>query len=312
MKLFLVLNPGSRSGSSKRRFSKIFKLLNNNQIEYDFKTTKTLEEAYIFSKEANSLDYDAIIAVGGDGTINQVINGFYNEDGTRNSKALFGVIYTGTSPDFCKSYNIPLKLEEAVKTILKGEKRSIKIGQITLSTQKEEIKSEIRYFACCANIGLGATLARRANSGIRKYLGDILGTFTALIATLTSYKPTTYNCKTDTSQKKVESCYNLSIGITPFIASGIKVPAKNIPKNHFYIMGACDINFSNMTSVIKRVYNGKPFKNDKNLWIESATEITIEKSITNSEIEFDGDPIGYLPFTVKFASDELYILANIN
>lgn len=313
MKCFLVLNPGSRAGSSKKKFDKIFKILSSSGIQYDYKITEKLEDAYTFSSQANAEDFDAIIAVGGDGTINNVINGFYNQDGTKISKAAFGVIYTGTSPDFCKSYKIPLKLEDAINAIVNARKKKIKIGKIEFcrSINKDGVSlpeaqnSIVKYFACCVNIGLGATLARRANSGIRKYLGDFFGTFYSLIATIVRYKPANYMCKYNGQEKIIQKCYNLSIGITPLIASGIKVPIKSDLMNQFYLMGACNLSWFNIIGVFKKIYSGTPFKNDSSLWIDYASSIEISSNFKSPDIEFDGDPAGFLPCSINFAQEGL-------
>ena len=319
MKCFLILNPGSGSGKSKKKFNVIFEKLNSSNIDYNYKITKTLDDAYSFSSQANSENYDAIIAVGGDGTINNALNGFYDNNGNKISKAAFGVIYTGTSPDFCKSYNIPLKLDDAINTIILGKTKKIKIGKINFSKSvntseiniSEAKNNFVKYFACCVNIGLGATLARKANSGIRKYLGDFLGTFSALITTIIKYKPATYICEFNKSKKVVQKCYNLSVGITPLIASGIKVPKDPNIFNQFYIMGTCNLKFTTIFGVLKKIYSGKPFKNNDSLWLEYSNNVEIENNPKNPDIEFDGDPSGFLPCSISYANDDLDVIVSL-
>ena len=309
------MNPGSKSGKSRNKFKKIFRILDNSNIQYTYKYTEKLKDAYIFSMQANREGYDAIIAVGGDGTINNVINGFYNDEGRKISDAAFGVIYTGTSPDFCKSYTIPLKLKDAVNTVIEGNKKKIKIGKIKFCSGKnkdgvrinEVQNSVVKYFACCANIGFGASLAQKANSGIRKYLGDFLGTFISMLAILPGYNPGNYSADINGRMQIVKRCYNLSVGITPLIASGIKVPKKNSMGNKFYVMGACNLKLKTIPGVIKKVYSGNPFENNENLWIDYTDKIEIVNNLNNPDVEFDGDPAGYLPCSIEFAKDDLEV-----
>ena len=320
MKVFLVLNPGSKGGRSKKKFEKIFGLLKSFGVDFDYKITEKLEDAYTFSLNANKDHYDAIIAVGGDGTINNVINGFYSHEGKRISDALFGVIYTGTSPDFCKSYKIPLKLEDAVKNIAGCHSQKIKIGSIrfckTIPENEDSVvnisDSVVKYFSCCVNIGLGASLARKANGGIRKYLGDFLGTFYSLIITIIHYKPSSYKCTYNDEVHSIDTCFNLSVGITPLIASGIKVPIKPDTKDLFYLMGACNLTLRRTLGVFKKVYSGKQFENNDSLWIEYTNEIEILGNKKNPEIEFDGDPAGYLPCSIRFANQELDVIVPLS
>ena len=119
-----------------------------------------------------------IVAVGGDGTINRVLNGFYDERGNRISDASLGVLHTGTSPDFCKSYSIPCQLDQALDHAFRRlpekdpgrEDRPGAAARIRPSTRspfRTTVVFHARYFACCANIGLGRPLpaVRTAESG---------------------------------------------------------------------------------------------------------------------------------------------------
>ena len=313
MKHFVIFNPGSKDGKSKKKIEKIISLLKENGINFDYKITEKLDDAYQFSKEANLKSYDVIVAVGGDGTINNAINGFYDSDGKIISNASFGVICTGTSPDFCKSYNIPIKINEAIKTIKNNESKPIKLGKINLKKDKSNYSDlTTRYFACCANIGLGATLAINANSGVRKYLGDFLGTFFSLIKTLFIYKPNDFEIIIDNNKKKIKKLFNLSVGKTYYIASGIKVKNDlNEVNKKFYILMVRNLKLTNIFSVIKKIYSGKQFKNDDFINLSYCDQIEIKENNDNPDIEFDGDPTGFLPCKIEEAREPLNIICNL-
>jgi diacylglycerol kinase family enzyme len=313
------MNPGSKGGKSKKSFNKIFDAFNKAKIDYDYKYTYELEDAYTFSVEANKATYNVIVAVGGDGTISSVLNGFFDLKGELISNAKMGVINTGTSPDFCKSYNIPIKTDEAIKTIIANYSRQIYIGKLFCSTENDrnlnasdasEIKSpKIKYFGCCANIGLGATLARKANNGIRKYLGDTLGTFISLIGTVIVYKANDFIVKKDEKKQTISNLYNLSVGRTKFIASGIKVHNKiSYSEKGFYCLTAKQINLFNLPNSIKKVYSGKEFNNSKSLSLDYCNKIEVFGNYKNPEIELDGDPIGYLPCKIETSIDKLDLI----
>ncbi len=319
MKYFLIMNPGSKGGKSKKYFNKIFDAFNKAKIDYDYKYTTELEDAYTYSVKANKTDYNVIVAVGGDGTINSVLNGFFDNEGKLISNSKMGIIYTGTSPDFCKSYNIPIKTDEAIKTIIDNYSIQIYIGKLLCSNENNkslndsdasEIKSpKLIYFGCCANIGLGATLARKANSGIRKYLGDTLGTFISLIGTVIVYKANDFIVKKDEKKQTISNLYNLSVGRTKFIASGIKVHNKiSYSEKGFYCLTAKEINLFNLLNSIKKVYSGKEFNNSKTLSLDYCNKIEIYGNYINPKVELDGDPIGYLPCKIETSIDRLNLI----
>ena len=277
---YFIMNPGSRGGRSGKRLDIIHEFLTKAGFDYNYGVTTSLNDAFVLSVKANLSDYDIIVAVGGDGTINRVINGFYNRDGTRLSEAKFGVIYTGTSPDFCKSYNIPLSAMEAVNALAKGKLKSIGIGRI-------EFENDIKYFACCANIGLGAELARNANGGIRKLFGDKAGTFLALIKTICRFKPIAVKL----NSQDLEHIYNISVGKTYYIASGLKIKNNlEAADKHFYVLKIQE----------------KPLRFVKKMYSGDELELDYESTITitgHGEVEYDGDDGGCLPCAITSAEN---------
>ncbi|MEN8907137.1 MAG: diacylglycerol kinase family protein [Clostridiales bacterium] len=312
MKFFFILNPKSNSGKSNEKFKIIFDILNKKNINYEYKITSKLEDAYIFSKEANNNGYDVVVAVGGDGTINRVLNGFYDDYGKKISKAKFGVVYTGTSPDFCKSYNISLKLDEAINNLLKLKSKKINIGKIIYLNENinnynndkinlNDKNQKVSYFTCCTNIGIGASIARRSNR-IRKYFGDVIGTFLSMIISLLTYKELSYTLIIDENKKIINNVLNIFIGKTKYIASGIKVNNDlKINDNRFYILAVKNLKIINFLKVIKKLYSGKKIEKSEEFYFDYGKKIFINRGELNNEIEFDGDPAGFLPCFIENA-----------
>ena len=299
MKRFFVMNPGSRGGKSQKKIALIHQLLEKKGINYQYQLTQKLSDAYQLAQTAATQNYQQIIAVGGDGTINQVLNGLYDQQGKRLSNAKMGVIYTGTSPDFCKSYNIPLNLEEAIDLIDLNQSASISVGQINF-------KAQTRYFACCANIGLGASLAKAANSGIRKRLGDKLGTFCALLNILVKYKNRSSHFTIDQKHRQIDSLLNLAVGRTRYIASGIQLAHKLSDNDEqFYLLTVAGVRPWQWPKLLYTIYNGKSFTNRPYLRLEYAHEVIVNNDL---DIEFDGDPAGIGPVSIKMATDKLDLI----
>ena len=320
MKILLIMNPGSKNNKSKKLFDSIFNKLTENEFDYDYSITKTLNDAYDLSLAANlSNKYDTIVAVGGDGTINRVLSGFYNNEGKRNSSARFSVIYTGSSPDFCKSYNIPIDIAEAVNCIVRENIKKIKIGKIKYSNFPEELRVcdsknfSIGFFACCSNIGIGAELADTVNTGIRKYFGDIFGTFISLIKTLLIFKQFSIKIIEAGKTINLDRVCNISIGRTYFIASGIKI--KNdltLDLRKFYELIIQNVSMKNIFQILHFIYSGKNIRplNYISLRHIEKIELFSDKNYQKIGVEFDGDRYGYIPCEISFAEEELEIICN--
>ncbi len=315
METLLIINPYSRSGKSGALAKGVCRYLQNKNFSFDFTEINNFNDAYNISVQANKDGITNIVAVGGDGTINKVLNGFYDGNGNKISSSRFGVIHTGTSPDFCKSYNIPTNILQAADVIMAQRFINIPVGMIRLNTrpQKNDGYTQknpdtTKYFVCCANIGLGASLARSAGSGIRGYLGDFLGTFISLLKILFSYRGTDYNILINSEEREVKNIINISVGITKFIASGIKVYKDDaIPDDQFYILKTNQVRLSELTKLIKILYTGEKFSDTSFLTKEYASQIEIKNNIIHPEVEFDGDPAGYLPCRIEIAKDRLQV-----
>ena len=320
MKYLFVMNPGSRDGKSKKFFNTIFSLLNEAQINFAYKYTSNLNDAYDFAYEANCNQYDVIVAVGGDGTINRVMNGFFDDEGNKISKAKLGIIYTGTSPDICKEYNIPFRnIKKSIETLIKCNVNQVQVGKVELFINKDESLTDkpferganttTRYFLAASNIGVGAMIARYANSGIRKKLGDTLGTFISLIRALFSYKKSDYTICTDGEKKVVENAFNICIGKSYYVASGIKVYNElTEDDSRFYNVIIKNLKFKNSLSLISSMYSGKEIVSNHNFSFSYLKEVEVYGNGLSPEVELDGDPAGFLPCSITVAKDKLSLI----
>jgi diacylglycerol kinase family enzyme len=323
MRLLLIMNPGSRGGVSRKQFVRIFNTLDNNYIGYDYRITKNLDHAYRISAENSRAGYDVIAAVGGDGTINRVLNGFYDDSGCRTTNTKMGIIYTGTSPDFCKSYHIPVDIEKAINVLKKNRSIKIQIGRITFAKyfrddlDRKPIEacpdSETRYFGCCANIGLGAYLAGYANGGIRNIIGDGAGTFLSLMRTLIFYRAGSFTVCHDGRMETIENMYNMSVGKTFHIASGIKI---NHDLEHgdkrFYNLIIRNMKPWRLANLLKTAYGSKKIVNNSIASLQYSEVVEIYGNSKNPRLEFDGDAAGFLPCRIETAKDMLDLIVDGN
>ncbi len=109
--LDLIVNPSAHNGKTAKVAEKIEEILKTKGVEYKFHYTTKPKEAISVAKELSKTATD-IIAIGGDGTINEVFNGIDPE------KNNFGIIPCGSGNDFVASAKIPLDVEKAVDIIL--------------------------------------------------------------------------------------------------------------------------------------------------------------------------------------------------
>jgi diacylglycerol kinase family enzyme len=316
MRYFVVANPHARDGRSRRKVDRLRARLQATGARHDWATCEGLDHARVLSAEANRAGYDVVVAAGGDGTINRVLNGFFDPEGRRISRARMGVVYTGTSPDFCRSHRIPTGFEAALATLLAGVARPVSVGRIVYHAIPAGAAAagaaggeKSACFACCANVGLGAALARLANGGVRKYAGDWLGTLASLLQVLRRHRPGTVTVTLDGKSRTLTGVYDVAVGKTFHVASGLKVRhALASRDDRLYVVCLQHLTWCSLGRALMTLYGGRPIGQYRGLSLDYARQVSVASADDGLEVEFDGDPAGWCPCRVETAPDPLELL----
>ena len=124
MKILMLVNPASHGGRGIKKLPSLRKFLKDENINFQEIILSSSDEAFERAKNLDTALYDAVVAAGGDGTIRAVGAGILEH---ADPQIKMGVLYTGTSPDFCRFHNIPLDMREAVKTLKKSHTKSVPV-----------------------------------------------------------------------------------------------------------------------------------------------------------------------------------------
>lgn len=300
------MNPTAHSGKAHKQCDKIISILKKKNIDFDFQYTQRKFQAIDIAKNSRN-SCEVIVAVGGDGTIAEVITGLLT-DNEFSSKPKLGVIHIGTSPDFNKYHKIPTKIDDAIEAILKGKTKLIDIGKIAYSADIGSKEKSISYFASNVNVGLGPLIASKANSRFRKYLGDFLGTLTSLLASLIGFKTIDLAINIDGQEKSLKRLINLTIGKDPYLASGMRVFNQINPDDgKLYILSIAMTSGFNFFGSIPKLYWGN-FLDYNGAQIYYGNKVQINYCDNYPLVEFDGDLKGSLPATVEIIPKALEVI----
>ncbi|MBG0770924.1 MAG: diacylglycerol kinase family lipid kinase [Anaerolineaceae bacterium] len=170
-KYCLIVNPLAGKGSALKAIPEIESLLNGLGLDYDIILTEYPGHAIQLAKDAGSNGYQTVVAVGGDGTANEVINGLMQDVEAGNLSANLAVLPVGRGNDFSFGMGVPHDLEEACKALAEAKTRRIDVGLV-----KGGDYPDGRYFGNGVGIGfdtvVGFEAAKLPNfiSGIPAYL----------------------------------------------------------------------------------------------------------------------------------------------
>jgi len=299
MKYLLILNPGSKSGKGKKLWNTWLSLLQQRNAVFETVVPNSTDHIVDIAKQAT--EFDAIVAVGGDGTINRVVTGILDSSMPNRS---IGVLYSGTSPDFCRFHKIPLSPVSAVDALLSNKNKLVDVAKITY--QNIQKNTESAYFICSCNIGLGAEVARKANY-LRKFFGDKCGTGLASIWSIINSSKIELKVKTNILKATLSQVNNLSVIINPYLASGLKLNISKTPTDGKLILFALQKrNCFSLLKDLEKFYTGTII-NAQNVFLADCQKLEVTTS-ANQEVEFDGDPYGFLPLTIELQSKKLKLL----
>lgn len=296
---YLVINPGARGGRGWRIAARYRALLQaggaRSFASLECGYTRTLEDAGSLARQALARGCDTIVAVGGDGTINRVLGAFL-DPACAGAQARLGVLYAGTSPDFCRFHRLPIDPAAAVAVLCRGVARPIDVGRIE---HRDALgRRRVEHFASSVNIGLGAGIAARANR-LRPRLGDFGGTLLASVIAIAGQGPRRMRLLLDGEAIDLPPALNISVGKNPHLAGGLKL---DIPMTaddgRLFVFAVCGVGRHQLLAALPRIYSGR-ITRDARFLLRRASVVRIEPVAGEQEIEFDGDPAGWCPAEIR-------------
>jgi diacylglycerol kinase (ATP) len=179
--VLFIVNPASGGGKTAREWAHIRTWLPTVGVRFEEALTTRPLEAIDIAKQAVRESRPIIVAVGGDGTLNEVVNGFFHNGAPIPTTTRLAMLPLGTGGDFRRTLKIPLDVKAAVTAIMSGVPRRLDVGCVTF--QAADGSTALRHFINIADAGLGGDVVQRVNAG-SKTLGGITFTLTSLLALL--------------------------------------------------------------------------------------------------------------------------------
>jgi diacylglycerol kinase (ATP) len=288
MKTRLIINPASARGNMTRRYSQLEATLREEDFPFDAVFTRHRGHATELAHAALHAGYDLIVAVGGDGTINEVVNGMVTQDGKAiNPEATLGIIPGGTGSDFARTADIPRDTLMAARHLARATKDvTLDLGKITFCRAG---KPAVRFFANVSGMGFDAeVIARLERSG--KHGGGTIPYYRALLASIAHFK--NFDLTLTIDGKKVNGSMNpIVVSNGKFFGGGMMIsPNATLSDGKFHVVFGHDFTALELLLATPKLYTGSILKHQKTTEYVAET-VTVESPETLL-IEADGELIG--------------------
>ena len=283
----LICNARSGGGGVAKALPAVKEKLRERDLEYELRYTEHSGHATELAREAVMKGSRFLVAVGGDGTVHEVVNGMIENDRAIDPEAVLGVVAAGTGSDFIKTFGIPAAPGFATAHLDGPESFAIDIGKITYMADGRET---VRYFPNIAEAGLGAAVVARANR-LPRWLGPTVYFFSFWMC-LSKHKQA--NVVVDLVDKKYEGPMdNLVVANGQFFGGGMKIAPKAAPTDGLFDIQVHHARKREAVALLPKTFKGEHVPHPD---ILEAKRVKV--SITSDRplpIEADGEVLGETP-----------------
>ena len=303
----VVVNPNAGVGKGAKDWKSIARLLEKQGLIYKPVFTKRRLHAMEIVEENIVKGYRKILVVGGDGTMNEAVNGIFNQKAVPTTDITLAMISVGTGNDWVRTYNIPTEYKQVVK-VLKREKSMLQDAGLVKYRHENGIRQ--RYFINMAGLGFDGLVAQKTNHDKDRGKSNPFVYLKNLVYSLFSYKAS--QCRVVVDGREVnDKVFSLSVGIGQYNGGGMhQAPAALTDDGLFDLTLIKDMSKWSVVTSLRRLYNGTIGKHKRVLTL-LGKEIFIEAN-PPVLLETDGESLGQSPFEFEIIPKSIRVIINAN
>ena len=300
----VVINPNAGNRSGLKKWGKIKLLLKSRDINFVPLIIEEPGQTINKVKEAINKGFRKIMIVGGDGTLNEVVNAIFLSSHIPSKEFKIGIIPTGTGNDWCRTYKIPFNKFAHNVDVIKKEKTILQDVGIVKYCNNE--KTDKRFFINNAGMGYDAMVVKKANNQKSRGCGNSLSYLLNVFTMLFSYKSQPIKVTVD-QEELTTDMFSMNVGICRYMGAGMMLLPYAIPDDGLF-------EFTLIRKISKRrvilnypkMYNGNIVKL-RETYTTIAENILIE-SEEKVFLETDGEIIGHSPFEFSIMQKAIQIV----
>jgi len=304
----VIINPNAGKRKGQKDWEKISDLLIKEEFIFSEKFTEKKGHAISLAIDGIKAGFRKIISVGGDGTLNEIVNGVFSNQTCPTTDISLAMIPVGTGNDWGRMFGIPVDYEKAIKLIKDNNQILHDIGIVDYYDNTEK---RIRYFINNAGLGFESVVVRKSNIQKEKGRGGKAIYLYNLLISLINYK----NCKAEIiidGEKTNADVYTINVGNGRYCGGGMRLTPNALTDDG--ILEVTVINGMGKIEIIRnlnKLYDGTILDHHK------VDSYKCKRLAVSSEtllyVQADGETLGHTPaeFTILPASVKIIYGTNI-
>lgn len=301
----VVINPNAGTRKGEKDWERISLLLTDNGFDFHPVFTEKRLHAMKLTVDFIQRGFRKIIVVGGDGTMNEVVNGIFRQKVVPTTDIMLGMISVGTGNDWVRTFNIPTEYKGAVK-ILRRESTMLQDAGIV--KYQNDTCEKSRYFINMAGLGFDGLVAQKTNRDKDLGRSNPLVYLKNLAFSLFTYKSSQTKVIVD-GQVINDKIFSISIGIGQFNGGGMRQAPDALPDDGLFDLTLIkDMKKLSVIASIRRLYNGTIGQHKKVMTLVGKI-IRIESEIPVL-LETDGESLGHSPFDFQIVPKSVRVIVN--
>ena len=298
--LFIV-NPVAAGGKTGTVWPAIEEELRSLDLSFDHRFTEAPNHATSLAREGTEEGYEMVVAVGGDGTVNEVVNGLMSP-GSGKADAVLGVVITGRGSDLARTIGIPADYAEACARLTGDRTMTVDLGLVELYT---EGKKGERYFVNVGGGGFDGEVAVRANRA-PDFMGGTIPYLSSLVTTLITYRNKAIELTLDEGEPMQMVVNSVIVANCQYFGGGMRVAPDADPSDGLFdVIVIGDVDKIEFLMTVPKVYDGTHITHPQvDTYRAKRVELRSEEPLL---LQVEGEVCGQTPLTFSIVPSALQI-----
>ncbi len=303
--ILVIVNPASGGGSAEQRWRQLAATLSAAGLDFETRLTSRPLEALEIARAGVREGRRVVAAAGGDGTLNEVANGFFENGEPIPTETALALVPLGTGGDFRRTFDLPLQAIGLAGMLAGHETRTIDAGVARYRNHRGE--EETRAFANIADAGVGGEVVDRVNRSSKRLGGDL----TFMLASITSllmWRNKPMSVVVDGERRDLKAQQVIAANCQ-FYGSGMRVAPMADPADgllDFLLIG--DVGMVENVRGLSKIKAGRHLDEPNPKWEVLRGRRAEVSSPEQVRLDVDGEQPGFLPATFEVVPGALRLL----